>query len=193
MLFAWLVHSIIEHWSLLQGPAVNRVASEVGTPADGLPAWAMTQVVSLAKMTIIIMVLVLGLNLIKVLGQARLLERVLGPLLRLIGISAHAAGITMVGVLLGISYGGGLIAREAGSGAIDQRDVVYSLVLLGLIHSVIEDTALMLLIGADLFIILAGRMVYSLVLTAAFVMLTRSLSPERFERLFATRTRSTRV
>lgn len=187
LLFAWIVHMIVDGFDLLQAPAVNVVAGAVNRPPAGLAEWAYLQAFSLAKMTLIILLLVLGLNLIKALRRERLLELVLGPILRFLGISTRATGITVVGVLLGISYGGGLIASEAQSGSLSRRDVVYSLAFLGLIHSVVEDTALMLLIGADLVVILAGRIVYSLIMTAALVALTRPLAQERFERWFAVR------
>lgn len=84
----------------------------------------------------------------------------------------------------GISYGGGLIEAEVQSGEVSRRDVVYSLCLLGLIHSIIEDTALMLLIGANGVVIIVGRVLYSLGVIALLVALTRTLAPERFERWF---------
>ncbi|WP_437656796.1 hypothetical protein [Sorangium sp. So ce1182] len=187
LLFAWMVHMIVDGFDLLQAPAVNAIAGAISEPPAGILEWAYRQALSLAKMTLIILLLVLGLNLIKALRRERLLELVLGPMLRFLGISTQATGITMVGVLLGISYGGSLIASEAHSGSLSRHDVVYSLAFLGLIHSIIEDTALMLLIGADLLVILAGRIVYSLIMTATLVALTRPLAQERFERWFAAR------
>lgn len=188
--FAWLVHIVLDTFDLLQTPALNAVRKSIDTPSGGLLEWAYVQAASLAKMTVIILILVLGLNMLKALRFERLLVVVIGPVLRILGISAQATGITMVGVLLGLSYGGGLIASEARSGALSRRDAVYSLALLGLIHSVVEDTALMLLMGADLLVIVGGRIIYSLLVISAFVALTRSLQAERFDRLFVTRAMS---
>ena len=182
--FACLVHLLVQHTGVLQQPAANQLTSAVATGPSGIVAWTVMQILSLAKMTAIIIGLVLGMNIIKALRQEKLLEILLGPVLRVIGISPRASGITIVGVLLGISYGGGLIAAEAQSGAVSRRDVVYSLCLLGLIHSIIEDTALMLLIGANGVVIIGGRILYALLVIALLVAFTRSVSPERFERWF---------
>lgn len=186
LFFAWLVHLAVDYAGIFQQPAANQVTTAVTTGTNGLATWIAGQIVSLAKMTVIIVALVLGMNIIKALRQEKLLERVLGPVLRAMGISPSASGITIVGILLGISYGGGLIAAEAQSGAVSRRDVVYSLCLLGLLHSVIEDTALMLLIGANGGVIIAGRFLYALGVIALFVTYTRKLAPEHFERWFGT-------
>jgi hypothetical protein len=54
-----------------------------------------------------------------------------------------------------------LIIKEAHSGKISPRDTLLTLCLLGLCHSLIEDTAIMALIGGDLRVILLGRIVFA--------------------------------
>lgn len=79
---------------------------------------------------------------LKVLELAKVTDLIgwlLSPLLRLMGISKAATPITMVGVLLGLSYGGGLIIKEAQEGKMSSRDVVLSLSFMGICHGLIED------------------------------------------------------
>jgi hypothetical protein len=89
--------------------------------------------------------------------------RLLSPVLKSMGIGREAGTITIVGVTLGLSYGGGLIIHEARSGRIPAKDVFLALTFMGLCHSLIEDTLLMLLLGADISGVLCARMAFSLV------------------------------
>jgi len=99
--------------------------------------------------------------------------------LKLIGIGPKASTITIIGFTLGLAYGGGLIINESQSGRIDRKDVFYSLTLMGLCHSMIEDTLLMMLIGGHLSGIFWGRLLFGLVAMAILVQITRRL-PQSF-------------
>ena len=59
-----------------------------------------------------------------------------------------------------------ILIREAKSAAIDGKDIFLTIAFLGLCHSVIEDTLLMLLIGADLSAILWARLVFGIIFIA---------------------------
>ncbi len=70
----------------------------------------------------------------------------------------------MVGFTLGLSYGAGLLIRDVKSGILNKRDSVLALCFLSLCHSVIEDTLLFAMLGADILIILGARLVFAVVL-----------------------------
>ena len=57
--------------------------------------------------------------------------------------------IIIVGMTLGIQFGGGLLIKEVKSGKIDKQSAFLSVSMLNLIHAMIEDTLLMLMIGAQ--------------------------------------------
>ena len=61
------------------------------------------------------------------------------------------------------NFGAGLLLREVRSGTLSRRDVWLAIGFLGLAHSLIEDTLLILLIGADLAGILWARLVFAIV------------------------------
>jgi len=100
-----------------------------------------------------------------------------------LGIGREAETLTLVGLTLGLSYGGALLIEEAEAGHVAPRDVLYAISLLGLSHSLIEDTLLMLLTGADLMPLLPLRVLFTLAAIALLVRLTRNLSPQRLQRL----------
>ncbi len=110
----------------------------------------------------VIMLLLIVMHLLEFSGVVCLMTCWLRPLLSILGLSGAAAPVTMIGMFLGLSYGGGLIIQEARSGKLPAREVVLSLSLMGLCHSVIEDTLLMGMVGGHWSAILVGRIVVSL-------------------------------
>ena len=56
----------------------------------------------------------------------------------------------IVGVITGIVYASGVILKEVRSGEMSRHDVFSCMTLMGLAHAIIEDTCLMLLIGAHI-------------------------------------------
>lgn len=178
--FGWVLNTLYEATDTLQGPAA--VLFQDNSSADAtLFDWAMAQGENLVYIFLIITVLLAIMRVLSAIGAIELFNRMLRPLLRLVGIGPKASAITVIGLTLGLSYGGGLIIREAQSG-LDRRDVFYSLTLMGLCHSLVEDTLLMLAIGGHVSGILWGRLVLALLAVALLVRLTPLLPPRFNER-----------
>ncbi len=146
--------------------------------------WVQNQLMNLALIFIIVVALVLLLDILKKLGIIQRINHLLRPVLHLLGIGREAETITLVGITLGLSYGGALLINEAQAGHIKSRDVLFSMCLLGLSHSLIEDTLLMMLIGADLSGILIGRIIFSLVIIYLLVRLLDFCSESTLNRYF---------
>jgi uncharacterized protein (DUF2062 family) len=89
--------------------------------------------------------------------------------LSMLGISREATNLAIVGITLGVSFGGGLLINEAKRGHISPRDIFVAMMLLNLLHSLIEDTLLVLLIGANFTTIFWGRIVFSIVVIGILV------------------------
>jgi hypothetical protein len=133
--------------------------------------WLWDQLLNLGKIFLIITMLISLMRLLDFLGITRLFIRCLKPVLRLIGIGPDAATITIIGLTLGLGYGGGLIIRETGRGNLSRTDVFSALSLMGLSHALIEDTLLMVLLGASLYGVFWGRLIFSLIIVAILVRL----------------------
>ena len=175
-----LLDFVYNQTGLLQQESVSLWRPE---PVDAsLWAWAWGQVVNLAGIFLIVLVLMTLMRLLRRLRVIDLLERMLAPVLRMLGMTRAATEITVVGMVMGIGYGGGLIIRHAASGRIPQRDVLFSLVLMGLCHSLVEDTLLMTALGGHLSGILIGRIAFALAVTFAIVRLSAYLPKTAFER-----------
>lgn len=60
-----------------------------------------------------------------------------------------------------------------------KRTLFLSLSWLSLSHSLIEDTAIMLALGADIWVVLVGRVILTLIIIALLARLTLRWAPER--------------
>ncbi|MCY0094376.1 nucleoside recognition domain-containing protein [Hoeflea ulvae] len=187
LLYAFLLHQVLALTGWLSAPV-----NPAWVPMSATPDW-LSFFEGLAEtmvwMLVILVALSWGLQLLKATGLLDLMMTALSPLLRLAGIRGEAGHLTAVGLFLGVSYGAGLLIREAQSGAIAPRQIFLSCVLMGFAHSVIEDTLVVMSLGADGYGVLAGRLVFALAATAAIAALLRTL-PDRtfFAHLFRVRT-----
>ena len=76
-----------------------------------------------------------------------------------------------------------MLFRSARPGTIGKEDIFYSLTLMGLGHSLIEDTLLMLLIGSNFNGIFWSRLIFAIVAMAGIVQIVRRL-PKRFQNTY---------
>ncbi|UXZ54371.1 hypothetical protein LOS15_16440 [Halomonas sp. 7T] len=165
LLLAWLLHCFYSYFGLLQAP-VDLVWQPSFSPAPTLSSWALAQLETLALIFVIILALIVLLKLLKRLGLERWIHLGLLPLLQLLGIGRSAANVTVIGFTLGLSYGAGLLIRDVKNGVLSKRDSTLALCFLGLCHSVIEDTLLILMLGADITGILWARFLFAVIVTA---------------------------
>ncbi len=181
ILYALLMNWIYLYFNWLQEPA--NIAWSPSVAESSLLQWVIDQLIGLAIIYSIVLVLVTLLDLLRRIGVIDWINARMRPILHTLGIGREAETITLVGLTLGISYGGALLIEEAEKGHVRPLDVFFALSLLGLSHSLIEDTLLMLLIGADLSGILIGRVMFSLLVIFIMVRLVSrmpTLAVDRF-------------
>ncbi|MCB1886021.1 MAG: hypothetical protein KDH20_00320 [Rhodocyclaceae bacterium] len=131
-------------------------------PATTLAGWLGEQALTLVGILFVLLALMAALRALRALGVEQGMHWLLAPLLRAIGLGRSAASLTVVGVTLGITFGAGLLLQETRSGQLTRREVWLAMGFLGLAHSLIEDTLLVLLIGADLSGILWARLAFAM-------------------------------
>lgn len=71
----------------------------------------------------------------------------------------------IAGQLLGITYGAGVLLREAGRGALSRADIFFIGTFLMICHSIVEDVLLFVLFGANYLVIIGVRLAAALVLS----------------------------
>lgn len=171
-----IYHQITQRFGLYQEAAAIPLPS--AGPDPSLAAWAWGEARNLLAISGVIFVLVLGMKVLRASGLLDLVTRAIAPLMGLIGIGRGASTITVVGMTLGLSYGSGVILEEVRKGALSPREVFFALSLMGICHSLIEDTLLMLLMGAEIWGLLWLRLAVSVAAIALLVRLV-ALVPER--------------
>ena len=83
----------------------------------------------------------------------------------------------IVGIFLGITYGAGILIKEAQSGAISKEDLFYIGTFLMICHAIIEDTLLFVIFGADFTMVIAIRTIAAIIISYIFLKIyTRKLS-----------------
>jgi hypothetical protein len=147
-----------------------------------LMQWGIDQVKGLVFIQVVIIVLIIGLELLRWIGVERLIQKMMHPILVLVGIGSRASTIVIVGLTLGLGFGGGLMIKDVRQGMIPAQAAVGSLVLINLYHSVFEDTAVLMLLGPSLFYILVVRGIFSLILTYVIIRLLALLSEPNYDR-----------
>lgn len=160
------LHFLYSSMNWLQQPASSLWRPDAPVD-DSLVSWALGQIETLAWICVIIFALMVLLRVLRAIGIERMMHTLLYPVLRWLGIGKDAANVAVIGVVLGLTFGAGLLIKEAQSGRLSQRDIFLTIGFLGLFHSVIEDTMLILLMGADLSGILWARLVFALVVIGA--------------------------
>jgi hypothetical protein len=178
VLYAFILHRLFTATGWLSAPVTPALV-----PMNAAQDWYGFFVGLLEMMVImfvILLVLSWGLEILRATGLLKLMMSALAPLLRLAGIREEAGEFTAVGLFLGISYGGGLLIRQARSGAVPPRQVFLSCVFMGFAHSVIEDTLVVMALGADMSSVLFGRLAFAVAATALIAALIKLLSDETF-------------
>ena len=180
LLLGWILHLSYQLTGTLQ--QANRALWNPPAVDPTWSAWVVAELRTMLMIFLIILTLMAVLKIMKAVGITTIMTRLLEPLLKLLGMSREAAPVTIIGMTLGLSYGGGLIIQEAQSGRLSKRDLFASVTLMGLCHSIIEDTLLVMVLGAHLSGIFWGRLIFSLLVVFLLVRLINRMPEHLFER-----------
>jgi hypothetical protein len=181
LLLGWLLNQIYVAGNFLQTP--NQALWNPSPRDPSWLGWAQAEVKNLLTIFLIILALLFIMKLLERLGIIILFKKLLGPVLAILGMSEAAVPTTIIGMTLGLSFGGGLIIQEAHSGRLSKQDVFFSLAFLSICHSIIEDTLLMLVLGGHLSGIFWGRVLFSLLVIFLLVRIIQKIPEATFNKL----------
>jgi len=187
ILLGFILNQVCRLGGYLQGR--GEILWEASGGDGGLGAWVLGQLRNLAAIFLIVLALIILMKLLDRSGFTGLMNRALRPVLASLGIGGSASTVTILGMVLGISYGGGLIIRAVESGRVPPRDVFFSMSLMGLSHSVVEDSLLMMSLGASIMGVLFARLAFTWPVIAILVIVVKKMPERLFYRwLFIPRT-----
>jgi hypothetical protein len=152
-----------------------------------LGGWALGELKNYAIVFSYITGLIIIIDILKRIGVIDLINKWFYPVLRFLGIGKEVIPITVIGMTLGLAYGGGLIINEVQQSKLQKRNVLYALLLMSLSHSVIEDSLLMIAIGASASGVIIFRFIFTIIILYFFVRITKSWSEKRMAQWFYTK------
>lgn len=126
--------------------------------------WATLQIQNFFIIFLIIFFIISTINILKAVGVWSLIINIMKIPLSYLGMSEKVANIILIGLTLGISFGGGFLIEESKKNNISKKDILLSLSFLSLCHSIIEDTILILLLGSHISGILFFRFIYTVII-----------------------------
>ena len=126
--------------------------------------WATLQIQNFFIIFLIIFFIISTINVLKALGVWSFIIHIMKIPLSYLGMSEKVANIILIGLTLGISFGGGFLIEESKKNNISKKDILLSLSFLSLCHSIIEDTILILLLGSHISGILFFRFIYTVII-----------------------------
>ena len=126
--------------------------------------WATLQIQNFFIIFLIIFFIISTINVLKAFGVWSFIIHIMKIPLSYLGMSEKVANIILIGLTLGISFGGGFLIEESKKNNISKKDILLSLSFLSLCHSIIEDTILILLLGSHISGILFFRFIYTVII-----------------------------
>jgi len=82
-----------------------------------------------------------------------------------IGISHNGLVPLVTGIIIGLTYGAGIIIHSIRTSNISKKEAFLILLFLSVCHAIIEDTLIFVIIGANIFVLIGFRFALAIILT----------------------------
>ncbi len=152
------------------GPeTAQRVAAESAPfPLAFWPAvqqWMTAMAWLCAKMLVIIVALMIGMELLKHFNLVEAVVRIVEPVLGLMGVSRQVGLLWLTAAVLGLTYGGALIVEETRGRELQREQLIPLHASIGINHAMLEDPVLFLPLGVHPFWLWVPRLVVAVLFT----------------------------
>ncbi len=141
-------------------------------------AWAINEIWNLLQIFVIVCAVMLFTRTINHFKISYYFGLLLAPIMRLVGISQAGTNVIVVGLSIGILYGGGIIIKESNDGTLSKADSFAAMSLMSIAHALIEDTLLLMLIGGSLWGLLVFRFVIAVLICIIIKQVYTRKNPE---------------
>ena len=84
--------------------------------------------------------------------------------------------IIIVGMTIGLQFGGGILIKEVNAAKIDKQSVFLSILMINLVHAIIEDTLLMLAVGGHYSGVIFARIIFGFVISLLMLKVYQNFS-----------------
>lgn len=167
---AVLTLTILTPWFPLSHQTIAESVATVATSASQPPLVAVLQawVTNITWLTIkafaIIISLLTALEMLKYSGLMRYVVALFSPFLIIMGLDRKLAFLWITAVFFGLSYGGSIIMEESRAGNLSQEELETLHLSIGINHSLIEDTLLLVALGLSAFWLYVPRLLMAIVI-----------------------------
>jgi hypothetical protein len=124
-----------------------------------LKGWAIDTLGLCGRIFVIIMLVMLLLESLQSLGWIKYLLKFFQPFMRILGLSNQAVTMWVPAAGFGLLYGGAVITEEVKKGALTREELEHLHISIGINHAIVEETALFLALGLNVFWLLLPRFV----------------------------------
>ena len=132
----------------------------VNTPfIEVLKGWAIDTLGLCGRVFVIIMIVMMALYSLGSLGWIKYLHQFFRPLMKVLGLSDRAVTMWIAGAGFGLIYGSAVIMEEAKKEALTKQELEHLHISIGINHSIVEETALFLVLGVNPLWLLIPRFV----------------------------------
>jgi len=172
--FIWLLRismsfiaAFIWNWMLPQnmGKAVAMAASALSEQSIGpvLLLWAKGALELSIKITLIVTALMILQRLLEEFHVMDKLSKSFAPVMRFMGLSKDSSFLWLVANIIGLTYGSAILIEQVQDGKISVKDAIMLNNHLAISHSLLEDTALWVVVGVPLFWVTVPRVALAIV------------------------------
>lgn len=117
------------------------------------------------KMLLVLVAVFIALECARRYGVLEKVLRAIGTVTRFMGLSKEAGMPWLAGNVFGVLFGAGVIVESVREGELTPKQVTLVATFLALCHGLFEDTAIFLVLGANMFWILVPRIVLAVAVT----------------------------
>lgn len=161
-----LLNLLFKFFNIYQETAVFRFTIKESN--SGIMSWILGELKKYITIFIIIFILLALMEGLKKIGVLDWINNKFSPVMTFLGIDPGLSLTCIVGLTMGLSYGSGLIIKETRDGNYSKRDLFLVAIFMSLCHALIEDTLLMMPLGAKMIGIFWGRIFFAIVFTLVF-------------------------
>lgn len=113
---------------------------------------------SVKQIATIVIPIMIAMEILKDLGILDKIADLFSPVVKIFGMKKESGFPLVIGIIIGLSYGAGVIFRSAKEDNLPKRDLYLITYFLVAAHAVFEDTAIFVAIGASGTLLLTTRL-----------------------------------
>lgn len=125
--------------------------------------WAFSTIKMLVKIVLLVLAIMVGQRLLDDFGVIKVLAKLTSPLMKVFGLDSNASFLWLVVNTAGYAYGAGIIIDQVKNGGMKAQQADLFNHHAAVCHSLLEDTALLMAIGASFFWLTIPRLLAAIV------------------------------